>query len=227
MPLPTDLSQNALNNMVAAFEILIEEIEVVLHNINKAGSSAFEVNDYDGAYIAIERAMRIRALHQDISSLKEEWNEFDKVLYAYQKQIAPKLTFLKRQINRATSSESYLIASNKLSLPTDGTATRRIRRGLRTREAAFFCPILQALVNLGGSAKKGHVLSLVGQSMRDILKPVDYQTLSSKRGLLRWQNSAQWARNLMVKDGLLSANSPQGIWEITEAGRTFLRGNSH
>jgi hypothetical protein len=102
----------------------------------------------------------------------------------------------------------------------------RIRKGLRTPEPAFFRPILQALSDLGGSAKRSDIFTLLDQSMRDVLKPIDYQILSSEAEQMRWQNSAQWARNLMVKDGLLQQNSPVGIWEITEKGRTFLLKNS-
>src|SRR5260221_4447970 len=60
-------------------------------------------------------------------------------------------------------------------------------------------------------------------SMRDVLKPIDYQILASEAEQVRWQNSAQWARNLMVKEGLLQVDSPVGIWEITEKGRGFLQ----
>ncbi len=58
--------------------------------------------------------------------------------------------------------------------------------------------------------------------MRHVLKAIDYQILSSEAEQVRWQNSAQWARNLMVKEGMLQSDSPVGIWEITEKGRAFL-----
>ncbi len=62
--------------------------------------------------------------------------------------------------------------------------------------------------------------------MRGILKPIDYQILSSEAQQMRWQNSAQWARNLMVKEGLLQADSPVGLWEISEKGCEFLLNSS-
>ncbi len=40
---------------------------------------------------------------------------------------------------------------------------------------------------------------------------------------IRWRNTAQFARNTMVRKGLLKSNSARGIWEITEAGRRFLK----
>ncbi len=39
-----------------------------------------------------------------------------------------------------------------------------------------------------------------------------------------WRNSAQWARNSMVQEGLLKADSPRGVWNISEAGRCRLEG---
>jgi len=52
---------------------------------------------------------------------------------------------------------------------------------------------------------------------------VDYQPLASSPDNLRWRNAAQWARNSMVQEGLLKADSPRGVWEITDRGREMLR----
>jgi restriction system protein len=85
---------------------------------------------------------------------------------------------------------------------------------------------LQALSDLGGSAKRSEVFLILEQSMRDVLKPIDYHILSSEAQQMRWQNSAQWARNLMVKEGLLQADSPIGLWAISEKGHAFLLNKS-
>lgn len=54
------------------------------------------------------------------------------------------------------------------------------------------------------------------------LNAYDRQPLTSDPTQTRWRNTAQWARNAMVKEGLLSAGSPRGVWEITQAGRRWL-----
>ena len=54
------------------------------------------------------------------------------------------------------------------------------------------------------------------------LQVVDYQHLMSEPGKPRWYNTAQWARNSMVNQGLLKKNSPRGIWEISTKGREYL-----
>jgi len=79
---------------------------------------------------------------------------------------------------------------------------------------------LKVLNELGGSAKVKDVLERLEQSMKEALKEVDYEPLTN--GTLRWHKEANFARYSMVKEGLLKANSPYGIWEITEAGRMSL-----
>lgn len=67
------------------------------------------------------------------------------------------------------------------------------------------------------------MLDRVGQIMTGVLKDVDYQPLASSPDNLRWRNAAQWARNSMVQEGLLKADSPRGVWEITDKGREMLK----
>jgi hypothetical protein len=101
----------------------------------------------------------------------------------------------------------------------------RLARGLRTPESAFVLPILCVLDQLGGSAQMRQVLARVGEAMKNDFREVDHQPLKSDPGRPRWSNTAQWARNTMVSDGLLKNNSPHGVWEITEAGRKYLIAN--
>jgi hypothetical protein len=102
----------------------------------------------------------------------------------------------------------------------------RLARGLRTPEPAFVVPILKALRDLGGRAPMQHVLEKVGAAMKDQLREVDREPLKSDPNRPRWNNTAQWARNTMVDEGLLRRNSPRGIWEISEAGLRHLQGDS-
>ena len=77
----------------------------------------------------------------------------------------------------------------------------------------------ETLVELAGGGKVADVLELVQMRMKKMLKKVDYQPLASDPSNLRWRNTAQWSRSIMVHDGLLKADSPRGVWEITDAGR--------
>jgi hypothetical protein len=107
--------------------------------------------------------------------------------------------------------------------PSRADGTDRLARGMRTPESAFILPILRAILDLGGSASMQQVLEKVGATMKDRLRDVDHQSLKSDPTHPRWNNTAQWARNAMVADGLLKNNSPRGVWEITAAGKQHLR----
>ena len=95
--------------------------------------------------------------------------------------------------------------------------------GPQTPQAAFRIPILQALVNLGGSAHCRKVFSGLERSM-DFTK-ADWLTMPSNDNEIRWKNAARWERLSMVKEGLLASESHYGIWEITSKGRKYLEEN--
>jgi hypothetical protein len=102
--------------------------------------------------------------------------------------------------------------------------TSRIRKGEKTPVAQYFIPVLRAIEEMRGRGPVSEILDRVGLTMRNRLNKFDLQTLPS--GQLRWRNTAQWARNAMVKDmnpPLLDPSSPNGWWEITDAGREYLR----
>lgn len=101
-------------------------------------------------------------------------------------------------------------------------AGARLPRGERTHEKAYCLPILRALDAFGGEARMSQVLERVYAEMKPRLKPVDLKPLASDARTSRWRNSAQWARQAMVNEGLLRKGSLRGIWAITESGRKHL-----
>jgi hypothetical protein len=188
--------ENNPTNVVAAFEMLLEEIQAEIDFINKGGARAFEEGDYEKAREALERAARATALRDQVDALRRAW--------------------------------SNLFAHDDEEAGTDVQRERRIlgrlRSGLQTREEAYYRPILEALQTLGGTAPMNQVLDVVLQSMRGILKDVDYEPIPSNPEMPRWKKTAQWARNSMVKAGLLRNDSPRGIWQLSEEGIRYLQG---
>lgn len=182
------------NEVMVAFEILLEEIETVVAGFNEEGANAFRNSDYETAKEIMERAGQITAFRDRVKELQKEWERL------FAKRVTETL--------------------KKKAQPV--TLAQRLQRGLRTPEAAFRLPILEALVELGGSASISEVLNRVYEKMKNQLNEYDYQPLPSTPNELRWRNTAQWCRATMVKEGLLTPDSPRGIWEITEAGRTEL-----
>lgn len=98
----------------------------------------------------------------------------------------------------------------------------KLEPGTRTPEHAFRIPILAALIAVGGSGKVADVLNHVEVSVRDSLNDTDMAPLPSNPREIRWRNTAHWARNTMVREGLMRNDSPRGTWEISEAGRRYL-----
>ncbi len=222
------MSQHNAQNVLAAFDVLIEEMEDALRSIHKGGADALGTGHYERAQTAIEHARRVMLLCEKIAALKGEWKDVEGTfsVHAEPEQHTPQAAPVQRRTSMPPAqTKPHPVVHHVLSPPVGRLIAGRIRKGLRTPEPAFFCPILQALSDLGGSAKRSDIFHLLEHSMRDVLKPIDYQILSSEAQQMRWQNSAQWARNLMVKEGLLQADSPVGIWEITEKGRIFLQNN--
>lgn len=87
-------------------------------------------------------------------------------------------------------------------------------------ESEYWLPILQILVEAGGGARSRDVIATLGDLLRPRLMPRDYDVL--EMGEVRWQNRARFARLRMKEQGLISSNSPRGIWEITTEGRRYL-----
>jgi len=89
-----------------------------------------------------------------------------------------------------------------------------------TSQGNYTLPILESLIEMGGSGKMSDVLEKVLQKMRDKLTTKDYEKLPTGIGV-RWKNKAQWERQRLKTEGYLKKDSPRGIWEITDEGRRY------
>jgi len=187
------MTQDRFSEVAAAFETLLEGIETEIDGTNRCGARAFDGRDYDGAREALERAAALTTFREKASDLRREWERL----------LGP------------PRDEEKVAGVERRDLG-------RLKKGMRTREDAYYRPILQVLLQFGGAGKMSEVLERVLQIMRAELKPVDFEPLASDPDMPRWHNAAQWARNSMVKEGLLKADSSRGVWEISGRGREFL-----
>ena len=75
--------------------------------------------------------------------------------------------------------------------------------------------ILQALKNLGGSARVPDVIDEMTRQLDAKLLPGDtvWREATNEPA---WQNNAKWERFQMTQDGALRRGSPRGIWELGE-----------
>lgn len=181
------------NDVLIAFDIVLIEIEKAIDELNLEGSQAFAGGKYEIARDLMEKGSRMTTFREHVKDLQKEWLN----IFA---AVVP-------NTKRKRKTPSY----------------RKSQYELRTSKGEFRVPILQSLVELGGSAPANNVLDHVEKIMGNRLNAYDRQTLPSDPRILRWKNNAHWARFAMVKEGLLSPNSPRGIWEITESGRKYLK----
>jgi len=187
--------ENNPSNVSSAFEMLLEEVEAEIDFVNGVGSKAFAGRDYDNAKEALERSGTLTAFRDKVAALRKEWEDL--------------AAAAERDEDEETRAERRNLG--------------RLRRGQRTPESQYYIPILQVLERMGGAGKVAELLEQVKHIMKPVLKDVDYDLLASSPDNPRWRNAAQWARNSMVREGLLKANSPRGVWEITDKGRTMLQ----
>jgi hypothetical protein len=181
------------NEVNAAFEILLEEIESVANALNETGADAFRSGDYDRARQAIEESTRLSEFREKLKALQKEW--------------------------AGLSTQRWKTRARKAMRPGKG----RLARGLRTPEEAYRKPILEALMELGGSAPVSEVLDKVELKMKDVLNAYDREPLPSDPRSVRWRNTAQWCRTTLVREGLMKRDSPYGIWEISKEGQRWLQ----
>jgi restriction system protein len=166
--------------------------------IRNEGAKAMQSGEYDTATSVIEFAKRLRTFQKKVEGLVTEWDELE-------------------DLRDAASPAVQEIVSKRFF--------GKKKKGEITPHTDYFPFILQVLVEIGGSGKTKIVLDRVGDKMKNVLKPLDYEFLKSDGKSIRWRNTAQWARNTMVnEDGRMVKNGKNGIWEISDQGRKWLKG---
>ena len=81
---------------------------------------------------------------------------------------------------------------------------------------AYYQPILQSVVNLGGEARRPDIEPQVEQLMKQNFQPGDHDPMS--RGRTRWQIMIKRAHRHLIKEGWLE-NGAGKLWKITATGR--------
>lgn len=215
------MTQDEPTGIPEAFDLLLEKLKAEIDAQNKLGAKAFEIGDLDAAQIAVDRARQLTSLIGQVTVLRDVWaaitllSDTEEVLHLELEPIVEAPQFEQEPVQEHIKVVSPKARRNVFD---------RLPRGIATPQSDYWQPILQALVEMGGSGRMGDVLTRVEQIMGSRLKPADYQKLPAD-GMLRWSKSAQWARNSLAREGLLKSDSPRGVWEISEAGRKALINN--
>lgn len=184
------------NDVSTALGLLRDSLAEEELRIRNEGAAAMKGGDYDTATSVIEFAKRLLAFQKKVEALVGEWVELE-------------------DLRDTASPEVQEIVSKRFF--------GKKKKGEITPHTDFCRPILEVLVEMGGAGKTKLVLDKVGLKMKGMLKPIDYESHKSDEKQIRWRNSAQWARNAMVNDDGRMTKTPNGIWEISEKGRKWLR----
>lgn len=129
-----------------------------------------------------------------------------------------KLKNLRDRIEAIENDWKTLFPGEKMTINS-----RPLPPGVRTPEDQYYLPNLEALRELGGSARKSEVLEHVLQRMKHVLRTVDFVPVASTPDVPRWQDTAARARNTLKERGLMRKNSPHGVWEISDSGIQYLK----
>ena len=86
-------------------------------------------------------------------------------------------------------------------------------------------PLLKALVQLGGEAKPRDVYPLVASFFPELTSEEQEERLENYPYVRKWSNLVQWVRQRLVDQEQIDG-STRGIWRITPAGRTRVKGNN-
>lgn len=71
------MSQHNAQNVLAAFDVLIEEMDDALKSIHQARANALVARDYERAQTVIEHARHVMLVCEMVSSLKGEWKDIE------------------------------------------------------------------------------------------------------------------------------------------------------
>lgn len=177
-----------------AFALLRDEISAVVNWLGVEIADATTQRNFDAAEALLTLAREAEAIAADVNGAAARWEKLARRL--------------------GTDGNARPAAGRRRNLG-------RLRRGEKTPQEAYWRPILASLVRRGGRARTGEVLDDLERELAGTFTAADLEPLPSDPRTLRWRNAAQWARQELVQEGLLT-RSPRGVWEISDAGRQWL-----
>jgi restriction system protein len=89
------------------------------------------------------------------------------------------------------------------------------KKNARVEFIKWFGPVLNALRNLGGSAKPREIAQWIGEEYKIPEEVLNERYTKSKA--LKFPNQIAWARQYLVWEGLLES-SKHGVWNLTSTG---------
>ena len=204
----------------SAFELLVGRVQAELDGIHRDGAAAFIDHQYEQARQAATQAEQLVSLGERLAQLRKQWQDLAS-------------SWMESSLVEVDDDESTDVSlplpahppGNQPVLlsdpePPSALPERKARWTATTPEQEFQQPILEVLVDMGGSGSKDDVLDRVGQVMYGLLTAVDCSPIrGGNPHVPLWRITAEAAKRPLVREGLLKGDSPKDVWEITDEGR--------
>ena len=102
-------------------------------------------------------------------------------------------------------------------LPSEGKLTK----GLKTPEKAFILPVIESIMEFGGTAPRMQVIERVYEKMKHILNEYDLSPMPYNKYIPRWKDTLHWVRIGLVERGIIAKGTEKGIWTLTDYGKAY------
>jgi hypothetical protein len=116
---------------------------------------------------------------------------------------------------------AYAARASGAPEPPAASTSEHVVSGRKLPQKEFRMPLMQTLLELGGSAEVSKIRKVMARKMAPVLSKADYQPVSS--GEERWWNAICWERADLVREGLFLDHSERGVWELSEKGKFLAR----
>lgn len=98
---------------------------------------------------------------------------------------------------------------------------RKLVKGLKTPEKAFVFPVIDTLMEFGGTAPRKQVVQIVYEKMKHILNDYDLLPMSYNKYVPRWKDTLHWVKLNLLERGILARGTEKGIWALTDYGKAY------
>ncbi len=186
------------DQVLESFDNLISDLEKFLPVLNQKGAQFIEGQNYEEAKEIILKAQKVLTLMDQVMKLREDWLGMGFSSNALPTEIQEERKEITREFLNMLRSEPHI-------------NNQTIKK-----------PILQALINLGGSAKRKDLLAEIESLIEGELTETDLKTIPSNEKLAVWKSIAIHTLQNLKNENLVSNNEGKGNWQITKEGKEFL-----
>ncbi len=214
-------------DVLAAFDILKDELKALIPELNRQASKLFESQSYKESRELTYVAENLIEYQKKVSELEEEWlnvstNLKEEYFQSTEKLASHDHTSEQAEENVVDHQTPEVEASDEDMVNKIFPRMEKSKKN-ETDKEEFLIPLLQILVEHGGHLTTRQVYPLIEKSMKNTLTEEDLKPLSDGNPRIRYKNTLTWGRKFFAERGFLEYTVGTEFWSITAAGRNYLR----